>query len=504
MFYSTIGTYAKSWSQIVIGILAACLLVSCANIIPPDGGPKDETPPIILGIAPKDSSLNIKPSAIEIKFNKYMEVKDLEKNLHVSPLITITPTVISYGKRVEIKIADSLLLPATTYTIELNDALVDNRESTPYKGFVYRFSTGAFFDSLSLKGKVWDAESGNSDTSSIVVLYPSEASDSAVMTQKPLYVTRVGNNGQFEIRALPNKAFKIFAIQDANHDYLYSPGDEKIAFLSSSVLPGHNPEEEKQLYLFKETLYKDSAALVAAHSDTTRKRGLGHQKSTKAGQGYTVQVDTAHQNKRTHEINQPLTIMLMSEVKELDSNKVYLSYENEGIEIEALHELKEDTSGKLQIFTQWRPDKLYTLRLVKGWAKDSSGTELDPGKYSFRTKSEEDYAKLIVRLAPSYLDSAHHYILCIYQLEKTPVYFQRITGPEVTLQLLEPGEYLLKIIVDDNKNGLWDPGSLLEKKQPEKVIPFTHPIKLKAGWTNEADYPWPTPAASKAKEDEEP
>src|SRR5690606_12979220 len=145
--------------------------VGCANIVPPSGGPKDETPPTVIAITPSDSALNSKPKKIIIRTNKYMEVANLENNLHVSPYLPINPTVISYGKRIEIKLIDSLLQPNTTYKISLGNALVDNREQTPISNFEYIFSTGNYFDSLSIKGKIINERTGMPDSGMHVFLY---------------------------------------------------------------------------------------------------------------------------------------------------------------------------------------------------------------------------------------------------------------------------------------------------------------------------------------------
>ena len=50
-----------------------------------------------------------------------------------------------------------------------------------------------------------------------------------------------------------------------------------------------------------------------------------------------------------------------------------------------------------------------------------------------------------------------------------------------------PGEYEIRILYDDNKNGKWDPGNYSEKLQPEKVITLTQTIAIRANWDNERD-----------------
>lgn len=464
------------------------LLSGCANIVPPEGGKKDETAPILLSITPADSSLNIRPSRIELNFNEYIDIKELDKNMSLAPLMPIPPTVLSYGKKVVIKIPDTQLLANTTYVINLGNALTDNHEGNPYRNFVYMFSTGSYFDSLELRGNIFDAASGMADSSTLITLYDATESDSVVMQKKPLYATRSDGLGNFSFRALPRKFFKMFAIQDSNSNYLYDRGEEKIGFMDHPVVPSLGTDSLYTFYMFREP--HDTVATEAPEEDSSAAadkdfaaRGKNNKGQNRVS-GYTVQVDTVHQDQRTFELNSDLAIDLTGELGNLDTAKVYLSYENNGIEVEAVHKLQRDSAG-IKLSTQWQPDKKYTLRLVKGWAKDSSGAELPPGKYFFHTKREEDYGKLKILVSQHYTGDS--VLLYIYK-QKDSVYLKPVTDSTVGLSLLPPGQYNMRLIIDANRNGRWDPGNLLLHIPPEKVYPYETTITLKAGWENEIDF----------------
>ena len=45
------------------------LFASCANIVPPDGGPKDITPPIVINSTPENPSIYFKNNVITLLFN---------------------------------------------------------------------------------------------------------------------------------------------------------------------------------------------------------------------------------------------------------------------------------------------------------------------------------------------------------------------------------------------------------------------------------------------------
>lgn len=433
-----------------------------------------------------------------------MEVRDLEKYLRVSPFLNINPTVISYGKRVEIKISDTLR-PNTTYRLSLGQALVDNREATPYGDFVYIFSTGAYFDSLQLKGRVYDAATGAPDTASVLLLYAAEENDSAVVRRKPLYAEKVDLSGYFSFRSLPAKSFRIYALQDGNNNYIYDIGRERIGFIGNTVMPSMQPDS-LVFPIFRESV--DTAALsaikdtaLAANNPGQRSGSLSKKNAlrppAKNAIGYQVMADTTNTRQRTFELTQPLTIEMHKELSKLDTGKVYLSYDNGGIEVEAVQTLKVE-DGDIKIYTQWQSDKIYTLRLVKGWSKDTSGAELAPGKYFFRTKQTEDYGTIKIHVDKQYLGDS--FVLYVYK-DADSIYQKRITDSVVTISLLQPGAYGMRIIKDANKNGKWDEGSLFGKRQPEQVVPYSGAIMLKAGWESEIDFLPPSDTRKKALKD---
>lgn len=477
---------------LIIGIFSQ----GCANIVPPSGGKKDESSPLLLGIFPADSSLNIKVSKITLRFNKFMEVKDLQQQLRLSPLLNTSPSVISYGKRVEIKFLDTSLLPNTTYHLSLGDALTDNRESNPYKNFSYTFSTGPYFDSLELKGNVIDAATGIPDTSVTLLLYNAEENDSVVLRKKPLYISSTNASGDFVFHALPHKAFHMYALQDLNNNLIYDQGTEKIGFTDTLIIPSLDSNKRIHFYIFKES--RDTVVNLKSDSLNQDSIGFNNDKTTpspalagrsgakniRPNQRYRVNVDTINKTQRTVELNQPLTIDLFTQISTLDTEKVYLSYEDEGIEIEALQQLSVD-SQVIKIKTEWKTDKTYILRLVKGWATDTTGAELPPAKYFFRTKRAEDYATLKIHIASQYHNDS--FVLYLYKGADS-IYQKSITDTIITVSLLQPGQYGIRIIRDTNKNSIWDTGNLLERKQPERVIPYTQTIILKAGWENDIDF----------------
>ena len=53
--------------------------------------------------------------------------------------------------------------------------------------------------------------------------------------------------------------------------------------------------------------------------------------------------------------------------------------------------------------------------------------------------------------------------------------------------LIPPGEYKLRILIDNDGDGTWYAGNILENKPPEDVIFYKEPIVIRANWERELD-----------------
>lgn len=482
-----------SHNKILSIIAISCLLVgfySCANIVMPRGGPVDETPPEIVSITPSDSNVNIKPKKIEIRTNKYMEVKDLDRQLTFSPVIDVKPTVVSYGKRIEIKLVDSLLKPNTTYKLSLGNALVDNRENTPIENFNYVFSTGAYFDSLQVKGNVYSILTGKPDSTAAVLLYEADISDSAMLFTKPTYYAKVQSDGTFNLDLLPNRPFKLIAITDEDQNMLYTRVKEAIAFTDTLVQPTLDYNRPLTLYTFTEedtSGVADSLKKVQEASSKGRfDAAVQRNRDNKNLPPYIVAVDT-NLKERTFDVTDTLRIKLNAPIKSLDKDKISLFYTKNNIDAQSVVNVIQ-TDDELKLVSEWQEDLIYTLRLVKGWATDTTDAEVLPGKYTFRTKSKDDYATLRVNFDSSYVNSIYNIVVINQDKPQDTLLHEKLGKLQYEFKYLNPGTYLVYLYEDKNLDGKWTTGSFSDKRQPEKILNNRSPIVLRKGWENETDF----------------
>lgn len=472
-----------------------CTGAGCANITSPTGGKKDITPPRLVRVSPADSLLNTRVKRIDLDFDEYITVNDVIKEVTLSPIISITPTVNSNNKRVTVKIVDSLLEDNTTYRLSFGTAIRDLHESNPFAKYTYTFSTGTYFDSLQFRGNVLNAATGLPDTGNmVVVLYSASVSDSAVVRQKPKYVTHTDGQGQFVFKGLPGRHFRLYAIKDLNSNLIYDgpiPG-ELIAFHEEVITPGDSSLAPVTLRVFAEI------ADTAAKKDTTAVfakktlRDKGTRKNAEVPPIYSVNIDSSAVGRKTYDINKPIALAFAAPLT-LNKDKISLSYDKDGRDIPVPLQITADTAHAHLYHlapAEWLENTVYTLRLAKGFAKDTAGADLMPSKYTFRTFDEEDYGKIQVHLPAKYYSPAikNAGFLLMVTADNDTVYQKPVTDTMVNLKRLKPAKYTFRIIVDKNKNGKWDTGDLFAKLQPEEVIPYNTTLALKPGWENVIDF----------------
>ena len=220
--------------------MAASLLYSCANIGRPSGGPRDETPPVYVSSTPEPDQLNFTGSKITINFNEYIQIKDQNSKVVVSPAQKNMPIIRSAGKSVNVELRDTLL-PNTTYCIDFADAIQDNNEGNPLDGFAIAFSTGDSIDTLQVSGVMLRAKDLE-PMQSIIVGIHENLNDSAFSTIPLTRIARTNDLGQFTIRNMKPGRYHIFGLNDMDGNYTFSR-NEDLAFLDEIVVPSSYQRE---------------------------------------------------------------------------------------------------------------------------------------------------------------------------------------------------------------------------------------------------------------------
>lgn len=216
-------------------LLLTALVYACASPGNPEGGPYDETPPKVIRSNPANGSSNNSQKRLSLLFDEYIKIENASEKVVVSPPQKEMPDIRTEGKRITIELFDSLKAN-TTYTIDFSDAIVDNNEGNPMGQFTYSFSTGAEIDTMEVSGYVLNAEDLEPIKGILVGLH--QAPDmSAFRTQPLLRVARTNGSGFFSIKGVAPGRYHVFALQDADGDFIFNQKSEQIAFDTTVIVP---------------------------------------------------------------------------------------------------------------------------------------------------------------------------------------------------------------------------------------------------------------------------
>ncbi|MDO5606837.1 MAG: Ig-like domain-containing protein [Capnocytophaga sp.] len=533
----------RRYLQTLAVLFFITLLVQCARRGSPTGGPKDETPPVLISANPTSGTTNFKAKKIRFVFDELVVTKDLRKQLIISPPFEnfplISPT--SASRWLEITITDTLS-PNTTYVMNFGNSIQDYNEGNPYPFFKYVFSTGDFIDSLDVKGRIEDAFSPKPDNFVSVMLYEyNEAySDSLVYKQRPLYVTNTLDSlTTFEIGNVRPGKYVLIGLKDKNNNYLFNQKEDKIAFSDSIITVGEDSLAiAHTLRLFKEIRdYKatrpsqvaDNRIIFGFEGQSELAEITPISAVTDDFKSFITkepQKDTLNYWYRPKQ-NDSIVFTVRGgtkidtfkvRLKEMKPDSMQLSTTFSGnLPFGKVFGWKSNTpivktdSTKVAIFTKdslsvpfttrLEPDHLqfsllfepkhneqYRIEALPEAITDFFGQTNDTLNVSLRTKKYEDYAVLKMNINMPMQFPA------ILQLtnEKGDTVEQELIVKEARNEYLfenvNPGKYRFRIIFDTNDNGRWDTGNFLQRLQPEWIFYHKNLIELRANWEVEEDF----------------
>lgn len=517
----------------LLAILSCTLLVQCARRGSPTGGPKDETPPVMLRAEPPQKTIQFKKDKIRIYFDEYIKLKNLREQLIVSPPIEQTAYIISpqsqAAKFIEIEFLDSLV-SNTTYTFNFGESIIDNNEGNPYSFFSYVFSTGETIDSLTLNASVKDALSRKTNPFVSVMLYPVDSTftDSLIFKEKPLYYTNTLDSlTQVSIPNLKEGRYLLVALKDVSKNYVFDPQIDKIDVAENIItLPNDS--------LFELSLYKEhpSFSFGKAYQAGEQRVGFGFTGSdaikisldqsvsdsfasvvTKDSKTDTlyywyrgIETDSLRFTLSHDTLSQSYTFRIRKatpdslQVKSIPSGTLHLM---DTLKIITNTPIKNVVQDSMRMFTKDStlvpftlkqagmhelnflfdifPNEKYELQLRPGAITDFFDVENDSLRFGVNTKSRVDYGNLSLRLSnvPSY-----PIFIDVLDQKEMLVRSQYITEPRgiYRFSYLLPNKYYIRVRIDENSNGKWDTGNYLKKQKPEAVYHFPPLLDVRANW----------------------
>ena len=239
--------------------IIATIIAGCARMGQPDGGWYDDDPPRIIGSTPADGATGVTTKKITIQFDEYIKLTDATQKVIVSPPQMEMPEIKTAGKKIVVELKDSLK-PNTTYTIDFSDAISDNNEGNPLGNYTFTFSTGEQIDTFEVAGNVLDASNLEPVKGILVGVYD-DLSDTVFKKKPLLRVSRTDGRGRYVIKGVAPGEYRVYALQDADGDYVFNQKSEMIAFSHQTYQPSSKPDV-RQDTIWKDSLHIDNIIQV--------------------------------------------------------------------------------------------------------------------------------------------------------------------------------------------------------------------------------------------------
>jgi len=200
----------KQIIDLFLGQIAFLLLISCAAVMSPPGGPKDETPPELIEVVPPDGTTNFKGGRVELLFSEYLDENTVDRAISIMPSLKEKSYITYRGKEVYIDFPDSLFLNQT-YIISINRDLSDEHRVKLSQGIQVAFSTGPQIDQGVISGVVQYSK----DASLNLWKIQNELDHIKFYERIPDYVIDASGEGFYEFKFLSLGEYKIAAVDRA-------------------------------------------------------------------------------------------------------------------------------------------------------------------------------------------------------------------------------------------------------------------------------------------------
>ena len=524
--------------KIVFLFILNLILFSCARVGSPVGGDKDTIAPQVVGSNIDTSRVNVPRNIGELRidFDEYITLKEINKNLIISPPIKKMKKILPSGmanKYLLIK-WDDTLQANTTYSFNFGNAIVDNNEGNALKYYNFAFSTGDKIDDLYISGEVKsliaNKETKTEEKNLVVGLY--QVKDTMNYRQKPYYITKADPDGYFELNYLSPGKYRILAFEDTNANSVFDAGKENVGFLKDEIVldqsisglkinlypskktlkyvemkenPGGilmtfegNPEKVKVLSLTEKL--QDYKVTHTAKSDSVniwfdaKKQNIGIAQSENLKFSYdngakkdTVSIFYRYNTKNEMTVsnskgsllppNQDFAITSNYFIDKIQPEKWTLV--SDSIKQDFTAKISENNPYEIQVKSAFKEGKKYSLTVPKETVSSFYESIQKSYRFDFEGDKTENYGTLTITIENP---PTHIFWLQMLNESGDVIYSKYGKESQITFNSLKPGKYQLRILVDNNENGIWDTADFANGEFAEDVNILDKKIDIRPLW----------------------
>lgn len=525
----------------LLAVIIGYVFINCANRGTPEGGEKDIDPPVIESTSPENYSTNFDAKEIRIEFDEYVKIKNLQKQLIISPPMKTQPETTPLGsasKTIKIKIYDTLP-PNTTYAFNFGNSIEDNNEGNPYTYYRYVFSTGDYIDSLTVSGNISDALKREPETFVSVMLYEVDSTftDSIIYKETPKYITNTLDSlTSFTIENAKAGKYLLVALKDKNGDNIYQQKSDQIAFKKEfitlptdstynlklfnevvdfnpsrpqlvngeKIMIGYEGSPEGVKFSLDSEVPEDFEYRVSKNKDTDTlyywykpklevDSVVMHIEHPQISKAYTVRIRDKERDSLLIDAEPSGTIQYDEDFKisgnipftKFDASKITL-IDKDSLPVEFAMKSYDSLQNAYVIGFEKTENNEYDMSVLPGAFTDFFENTNDTLQFSLRTKKQDSYGNLRLNI----INAVYPIIIQLTDKEGKVKYEKYATEQKPFDFLnINPGNYFIRVIFDANGNGIYDTGNYLRGIQPEIVKHSEKQIdEVRAGWDSETSF----------------
>ena len=519
-------------------VIISFLFASCARVGSPVGGSRDSIPPQVTGSnidSPRTNvSRNIKE--LRIDFDEYINLKEINRQLIISPPIKKISKILPSGianKFLLIK-WDDTLQENTTYNFNFGNAIVDHNEGNALAYYNFAFSTGDKIDSLFISGevkKIFTEKENKSEEKNVVVgLY--QQKDSMDYRQKPYYITMADPDGYFELNYLSPGKYTVLAFEDSNSNSVFDIGKEKVAFLKENInldksisglqlnlvpskksnkylemaeIPGGilmtfegNPEKVEVLPLseklkeYKITHAPKSDSVFVWFNAKQQNIGIDANENLKFSYDNGIKQDTVsvfyrYNTKNEMTLGNARGNLLPPQKDFVIRSNHYINeitpdnwtFVSDSLQQNFTAEISKENPFEIKIKSDFKEGKKYSLTIPKESVSSFFEKNEKSYRFDFETDKTENYGDLSLTLINA---PAQKFWTELVNPSGEVAYSKYGTDSSINFKGLKPGKYELRILVDENENGIWDAADFANTIFSEPVYTFEKVVEARPLW----------------------
>ncbi|ABG60737.1 Ig-like domain-containing protein [Cytophaga hutchinsonii] len=507
--------------RILILLFSCLLFTQCANIVPPTGGPRDTEAPKIISAYPKNGQTNYKENFITMTFDEAIVDNQLSSKILVSPTIEGYYTV-KIKKNTAKVIWRDTLKENTTYSFNIIDGIKDNTEGNLLKNYSITFSTGNDIDSNTVNSIIKNIPGAALNPNLKLLLFEKTDSITNILSKKPEYIGIATDSGKVEIGYIKEKEYTAVAVADNNKNNKW---DKNEPLSVKNIIVKDKITESFQI---QETIL-DTAKVLSANSVNKTiniffSKGLQYLK-IKGEEGEYIYTKLSSR-KYSIENQYNLTDTTKIQIEYIDSVGIKSEYVKK-VKFKQI-DLQKDKDSIINISTinkkkslkqvidsiQFSTDKLitkidveviapknvtYTLTnnynnfvlVLKGQKEKDTVEVVIPresatsiyGEYNrnykekFGTDNEKNYGNIQFELKTNQTGFTTY-----FKNSKDEIVYTSTDKHKNQIKNLEPGEYILFVHIDTNKDGYWNAYDPISNTPAEPIYYFKEKLVIRANW----------------------